>query len=353
MALMAGKMTSSIFRCRVNLPPVGSMQWSYVGSMAGRSVPRMIMMCRNMAAQTSTEFVIRRMISPKEVQYSIDLAAKEGWRPGKDDAKCFYFTDPTGFFVGELDGKIITTMSVCKYDEKLAFAGLYIVEEEYRGMGYGIKTFNAALGSVDRNLYNLGLDAVVERSHLYHEKDGFKKAWTNRRFEIDPINVLEYTKTVPPCSDVMIKPITEVNFSQLADYDTVMFGVPRHAFLKQWIVASHARGFAAVDSSGELLGYTVIRKMLVDGEGYKIGPLFANSSDAALSLFVAAIEFTSATPNDRNVLIDVPIDLNAQAVELIEKCKGVPVFTTYRMYTKEKPNLPGSRIFGITTFELG
>ena len=55
-----------------------------------------------------------------------------------------------------------------------------------------------------------------------------------------------------------------------------MFGSLRHSFLKKWITAPHSRSFAAVNSSGELLGYTVIRKVVGVDQGYRIGPLFAN-----------------------------------------------------------------------------
>ena len=40
-----------------------------------------------------------------EMDFAIQLAAKEGWNPGLHDAECFYRTDPDGFFIGLLDEK--------------------------------------------------------------------------------------------------------------------------------------------------------------------------------------------------------------------------------------------------------
>ena len=120
-------------------------------------------------------------------------------------------------------------------------------------------------------------------------------------------------------------------YGVLVPYDAGVFGARRHTFLKKWITAPHARGFAAVDSSGELLGYTVIRKTIRDGEGYKIGPLFADGLDMAHSLFRAAAEVAAtSTPGDSDVALDMPIDFNPQAVEMVEKLGGVRVYTTHR-----------------------
>ena len=290
------------------------------------------------------------MTSPKEVQYALELAKEEGWRPGIDDAECFYAADPTGFFVGELDGRKISTVSVVKYENRLAFVGLYIVEKPFRGQGFGLKTFTKGLASVDSS-YNMGLDAVVEHSHLY-ERNGFRRAWTNRRYQIDTSRILA-TTNLPPAM-ITVKPIAEIDIKKVVEYDAKMFGARRHDFLKKWITVPHARGFAAVDSSGELLGYTVIRKIIRDGEGYKIAPLFADGLDTAHSLFRAAAEVAAtSTPGDSGVVLDVPVDLNPQAVEMVEKLGGVQVFTTHRMYTNDMPDLPMTKTFGITSFELG
>jgi len=35
-----------------------------------------------------------------DVDFAIELAAKEGWNPGLHDAEYFYRTDPGGFFIG-------------------------------------------------------------------------------------------------------------------------------------------------------------------------------------------------------------------------------------------------------------
>ena len=51
-------------------------------------------------------------------------------------------------------------------------------------------------------------------------------------------------------------------------------------------------------------------------------------------------------------MTDIP-DINPQAIALVQRHKMQPGFETARMYTKETPDLPMNRIFGVTSLELG
>ncbi len=62
-----------------------------------------------------------------DVDFALELAAREGWNPGIHDADCFYYTDPQGFFIGELDGEPIGCITAVSYEDSFGFIGLYIV----------------------------------------------------------------------------------------------------------------------------------------------------------------------------------------------------------------------------------
>lgn len=55
---------------------------------------------------------------------------------------------------------------------------------------------------------------------------------------------------------------------------------------------------------------------------------------------------------NNSIFLDTP-EVNKSAIALAEKYKMKPMFETARMYTKEQPNVPLNKIFGVTTFELG
>ena len=83
--------------------------------------------------------------------------------------------------------------------------------------------------------------------------------------------------------------------------------------------------------------------------GYKIGPLFADTENIAETLLNRLLSFANAVSP---VFFDVP-DVNPEAVSLAASHGMKPIFETARMYTKEFPNAPLHRIYGITTFEMG
>jgi hypothetical protein len=59
-----------------------------------------------------------------------------------------------------------------------------------------------------------------------------------------------------------------------------------------------------------------------------------------------------ALPDGAEMVLDVP-ELNAPGVALARELGLEPVFETARMYRGAAPELDVSRIFGVTTFELG
>lgn len=269
-----------------------------------------------------------------EISIMIDWAAAEGWNPGLADADCFYKADPTGFLVGELDNKLIATISVVKYGESFGFLGFYMAKPEYRGKGYGIKIWEAGLKYLEGR--NIGLDGVVEQQENY-KKSGFKLAYRNIRFE--GISGGEKPKNVDTVD------LSEVPFEMIEAYDKPFFPATRSSFLKSWVSqpGSYAIG---IKQQGQLAGYGVIRECRV---GYKIGPLFADTANLAETLFLT---LKSIIPPLKPIYLDIP-EVNTEAINLAENYQMKTVFETARMYTKETPDIPLHRLYGVTSFELG
>jgi len=89
----------------------------------------------------------------------------------------------------------------------------------------------------------------------------------------------------------------------------------------------------------------VIRKCR---QGYKIGPLFADGEAIAEKLLLA---LTGIAPGEE-FFLDIP-EPNAAARALVCRHNMQMVFETARMYAGVAPALPLSKIFGVTSFELG
>ena len=103
-------------------------------------------------------------------------------------------------------------------------------------------------------------------------------------------------------------------------------------------------GWALVEY-GRITGYGVVRACR---DGAKICPLFADDPGRADLLF----RLLAASAPGAVIALDTP-EPNAEAVALAGRYGLAPVFETARMYRGPAPELPLSRLFGVTTFELG
>src|SRR6516164_9345246 len=131
------------------------------------------------ARSPATEGLRIRTMRPDEVSIAVNWAAAEGWNPGLADAACFAAADPGGFFIGELDGAPAATVSCVNYGASFAFLGFYIVREDLRGRGYGLRIWNAAIAHAGGRV--IGLDGVVAQQQNYM-KSAFALAYANIRY---------------------------------------------------------------------------------------------------------------------------------------------------------------------------
>lgn len=277
-------------------------------------------------------YEVRRM-QAHEVSLAIQWAKEQGWNPGLHDAACFYQADPDGFFIGELDGIPIATGCAVVYGDAFAFCGLYIVKEEFRSSGYGMQLTQERLKYAGNRI--TGLDGVLSMVDKY-KRLGYVEAHRNIRFAYEGNHSFPLEK--------QIVDLRAIPFAQLLAFDRACFPEFRPRFLTGWI--SQPEGISLGYVEGMMLkGYAVARKC---AEGWKIGPLFAETLSVAMQLF----ESIAARAVERPIFLDCP-EPNRQALELVSHYGMQPMFEVIRMYRNGSPNLHLKHIYGITTFELG
>lgn len=267
-----------------------------------------------------------------DLDRTLEWADAEGWNPGRADAGAFWAADPGGFLVGRLDGTPVATISAVRYGPSYAFVGLYIVDPAHRGRGHGLALWKAAMAQVGDRV--VGLDGVVDQEAAYRSS-GFEVAWRNARHELAEPGVV-----VPSGRSV---DLVEVDRQLVAASDGAVFPAPRTAFLDAWLGAPGHVGRAVVDG-GRLRGWGVRRPCRV---GHKVGPLVADDPEVADALWrdlAAGVEGP--------VFLDVPGN-NPAAADLVARHAMPVCFETLRMYRGPAPVVDETRLFGITTFELG
>ncbi|WP_298846907.1 GNAT family N-acetyltransferase [uncultured Ruegeria sp.] len=287
-----------------------------------------------------SDYIIRPL-TVAEVQHAVDWAGREGWNPGVHDAECFRQTDPGGFLGGFLNGEMIASVSAVNYNDHFAFLGFYIVKPEFRRHGHGLEIAQHALAHCAGR--NMGLDGVVEQQDNYR-KSGFTFAYNNYRFAGTKTLMLAKLDTSPN------NHIADLNSASdaLKAYDRNLFPAPRDLFLDSWLSAfSHVS--KVYSENGNIRGYATLRPCLT---GYKVGPLFADSTDIAKALLNAVLSSIPEDHTEHEVFVDMP-QPNASAFALADEIGLDKVFETARMYSSHQPDIDLDRIFGVTTFELG
>ena len=297
-------------------------------------------------------YVIKKVSSADEMRSTIiEFEVMEGWMPALDDHQLYYNTDPDGFFIGQLDGKTISCISMVKYGDAFAFLGIYIVLKEHRGNGYGLALFKHAMESVSPTC-NVALDGVVEKTPLYR-KWGFMETFMNRRIQIDITTAATKLESFVPPSDVFIQPANQVDFNKLTVYDTDVFGAPHHLFLKGLVDGPNTITLVASNQNGGIIGFVAARKTIIVEEGWRLAPLFADNGQIARTLFKAAFKEMIKISPDRKIAMFELSQSTHEASALADELNATPLFDMCRMFTKGQLNFPKEKVFSFCAGELG
>ena len=209
--------------------------------------------------------------------------------------------------------------------------------------------YDAAFASVlpSRTIAASGLLYLEE----HYNRKGFRSQFYGARFDFHlPSAITRFSEVSERCP-IEIRCIEEVDLEALFMYDTAVFGFERHAFLSKWlrVPGSHAR--VAINSEGSIVGYTVARPTFVKEEGYRIGPLFADSEPIAEKLLKAVFEALLREEPAPAVCMDVPTE---KATKLGEKLQGKRSYEqVYMVMNGGLPDACFDKWFGITSVEVG
>ena len=274
-----------------------------------------------------------RNATKNDVSIFIEWARQEGWNPGIHDAESYYAVDPAGWFLAEEDEEITGTLVVTNYDSSFSFGGFYIIREGARGQGVGWKLWNHGMCHAGER--NFGGDGVFEMQNKYAENAGLIYAYRNIRWK----GIAEGSAQPDLVSAAAL------SIDTLSAYDRLHFPAKRRTFVETWISRDETRALAFLHPDESIGGYGVIRRCF---EGYKIGPVFADTPKIAENIVDGLTELVSGEV----FFFDTPEPNNA-AVIMARERHMEEVFGTARMYSRYVPLLPLQKIFGVTSFELG
>ena len=305
---------------------------------------------------SSFKFVIRMAKTADEVQeVFVPRLIQQGWKAGALDHAISFQVDKTGFFVGELNGKVMSCMSAFKYSREYAFIGNLIIDEPYQNLGYGSFLFRTVTSALPKGC-NYAADTFEEQVPRYL-KYGYKRAWNNKRYIFNTTQALAKLWRPQYQPGVRIEKALDVPFPKLLEYDISVHIYERALFLKKWISASNCYSYAAINNSDRsVVGYAVVRSALGKENGWKIGPLYADNSTIARYLYGAIFDKLSDIDPAGAVTIDTPCSkqCDPESVRIISELGAATDEVSVRMFSKYVPNnWPLNKVYGITSQQLG
>lgn len=273
-----------------------------------------------------------RPLTLPEVDELLGWAKAEGWNPGIADAAPFRAADQGGFFGCFSEGRMAAGISAVRYGADFAFIGLYISRPDCRGKGFGRAVWDHAMASLDGR--TIGLDGVPAQQGNYAAM-GFVPAYRTWRWSG------RFPALTRASADIVT--VTDALLPAISAFDRRAFPAPREAFLEAWL--KPPRIALALLRGDTIRGYGVLRRC---HDGFKIGPLFAETPEEAERLFAALAREAGL----ETVAIDVP-EAQGEFSACLAGLGFEKGFDTARMYRGTPPRLQPSLVFSVTTLELG
>ena len=293
----------------------------------------------------SAPLTIRPLLST-DIPTVTGWARREGFAPGVGDVAIYRQTDRQGLWVGWLGNEPVGCIAGVRYNASYGFIGLFLVVPPQRGRGYGLQLWRHALQHL-ADVPCVGLEAAPDRIDDYAGW-GFAPASPTTRWQRLAATGKPAPSPAAPEPPWCLLEGGAIPAAAVQRFDAEREPSPRPHFLRQWLRHPAGTVLALVDRRGVCHGFGRVRPcLLADGDGWRLGPLVAESPAAAVALLEGLLQRHPGT-----VLIDAP-GANTAAAPLLTSLGFAPVSRTLRMYRGVPPAVSLADVYGLACLELG
>ena len=290
--------------------------------------------------------LIIRPARASDIPEIVRWARSEEFAPGFGDVDIYRNTDKQGVWVGWVDSTPVGCIAGIKYNNIYGFIGLYIVRPEYRGQGYGHRLWEQAL----RHLQDVKCVGLEAASHLItnYAEWGFKTSSQTIRWQLfNSEDGLSSQAALNP-QDLNVVSGPDIPLEAIKKYDSEREFTARPHFLSQWLKHPSGKVIALIDKYNHCHGFARIRPCLLPaGEGWRIGPILADSPVLAKALILnLLIEHKGV------ILIDSP-QRNDNSQSLLSLLGFREISATTRMYKGSHKVVLTKDVYGLACLELG
>jgi ribosomal protein S18 acetylase RimI-like enzyme len=115
-----------------------------------------------------------RPLQPQDIAIAAELSAEAGWNQTEDDWRMLLRLNPENCFGIEADGRLVSTATLACYGRQLGWIGMVLTNGAYRRRGFARALLLHAIDRADQlGIESLKLDATDQGQSLY-ESLGFR-----------------------------------------------------------------------------------------------------------------------------------------------------------------------------------
>lgn len=284
-------------------------------------------------------FEIRHM-TEHDIPVGMKLKEYAGWNQAEIDWQGFLEIEPTGCFVGELDGKVVTTATAFNWANRFGWIGMILVEPEFRRRGIATRMMLQTIAYLESDGCSCQKLDATDAGAMVYGRMGFQTEYNVERWLLNRPDL--QLAPSPDAQEIVF--ISEQNLPAIEVLDEVAFGASRARLLQRYL--RKGRFSFAFGNPGNPRGFVLGRQ---GSNAYQLGPLVSETPEVARSLMHAALVATAGTP----VITDIPVG-NPGSTTLVESFGFERKRVLNRMYRGGNP-YPGQpeRIFCLAGFEFG
>lgn len=219
-----------------------------------------------------------RPLTAADLPAVMQLKDALGWNQTAADWLRFLHANPSGCFAADEDGSLVGTATSIIYERRVAWIGMLIVHQRWRGRGIGSALLERTMRYLDAcGVPCMKLDATPQGRLLY-EKFGFAVEYDIERHRL----VRTPQPSAPPAPAPRLDPVLQL--------DREVFGVDRAALLRSLARDAPELVQVELDPSG-VAGYTLGRRGSL---GDQLGPWVATSAASAERLLDGFLDRSTA-----------------------------------------------------------
>lgn len=254
-----------------------------------------------------------RPMSLTDLDDGMRLKAEAGWNQVVADWRRFLALDRDGCFVAERDGRIVGSVTSCRF-ANVGWVAMLLVEKAFRGAGIGRSLLIRSLEYLESGgAKSIRLDATPEGRPLY-ESLGFRADFQLHRHRGVARNRAIMKESA--------RPAESADLAAMASLDRAVTGTDRRPLVERLVQDNPENAVVAGPVGGPISGFALWRP---GSSADQVGPCIAGR-DAGRALLDAA----GRRLIGREIIVDIPSH-HADAVAWAEDCGLTPGREFWRM----------------------